>query len=119
MNTLPAALSARLLYLPTIPVEFTEGIKIYPARWWGFGAWFRRALNDQRAKNLNGVDASVAIQQITNVNVINRGLVVVPGTSRVATAAGVPLAVPSALRRSAAAHRERWAAEGGAAAASI
>jgi hypothetical protein len=42
---------------PNNPVEFLAGIKIYPARWWGFGAWYRRALNDQRAKNINAVDA--------------------------------------------------------------
>jgi hypothetical protein len=71
---------------PNNPVEFLVGIKLYPARWWGFGAWFRRHLNDQRAKNLNGIDASVAVQQITNV-----GGVVVPGTSFVATSAGIPL----------------------------
>jgi len=76
---------------PNNPVEFTAGIKIYPARWWGFGAWFRRALNDQRAKNLNGVDANVAIQNITNVNVPGRGVVVVPGSTTVATSAGIPL----------------------------
>jgi hypothetical protein len=27
---------------PNNPVEFLAGIKIYPARWWGFGAWYRR-----------------------------------------------------------------------------
>ena len=74
------------------PVEFLVGAKIYPARWWGFGAWFRRALNDQRAKNIaTDQDFSIPIQQNTNVNVPGRGLVVVPGTSRVATSAGFPL----------------------------
>jgi len=76
---------------PNNPVEFLAGIKIYPARWWGFGAWYRRALNDQRAKNLNGIDAATAVANVTNVNVPGRGLVVVPGTSVVATSAGVPL----------------------------
>ncbi|HEX3085659.1 MAG TPA: hypothetical protein VHP99_14100, partial [Pyrinomonadaceae bacterium] len=74
------------------PVEFIVGAKIYPARWWGFGAWYRRALNDQRAKNIaTSTDFAIPIQQITNVNVANRGLVVVPGTTSVSTAAGVPL----------------------------
>jgi hypothetical protein len=76
---------------PNNPVEFLAGIKIYPARWWGFGAWYRRALNDQRAKNLNAVDAATTISNITNVNVPGRGLVVVPGTSTVSTSAGLPL----------------------------
>jgi hypothetical protein len=76
---------------PNNPVEFLAGIKIYPARWWGFGAWYRRALNDQRAKNINAVDAATTITNITNVNVPGRGLVVVPGTSVVSTSAGIPL----------------------------
>jgi len=73
------------------PVEFLIGVKLYPARWWGFGAWYRRALNDQRQSNFNNVDASTSVQNITNVNVPGRGLVVVPGTSFVATSAGFPL----------------------------
>jgi len=73
------------------PVEFLVGIKLYPARWWGFGAWYRRALNDQRTGNFNPVDANTSIAQTTNVNVPGRGLVVVPGTTRAATSAGFPL----------------------------
>src|SRR6266550_2457058 len=73
------------------PIEFLVGIKLYPARWWGFGAWYRRALNEQRADNFKTVDATVPVQQITNVNVPGRGIVIVPGTSVVATAAGIPL----------------------------
>ena len=73
------------------PIEFTLGIKLYPARWWGFGAWYRRALNDQRAGNFNPRDATVPVQQTTNVNVPGRGIVVVPGTSVIATSAGFPL----------------------------
>ena len=73
------------------PVEFLVGIKLYPARWWGFGAWYRRALNDQRQGNFNNVDASTSVAQTTNVNVPGRGIVVVPGTSFVATSAGFPL----------------------------
>jgi hypothetical protein len=76
---------------PNNPVEFLVGIKLYPARWWGFGAWYRRALNDQRQGNFNPQDASVPVQQTTNVNVPRRGIVVVPGTSFVATSAGFPL----------------------------
>jgi len=73
------------------PVEFLVGIKLYPARWWGFGAWYRRAINDQRQGNFDPRDATTAIQQITNVTVPGRGIVVVPGTSSVATSAGFPL----------------------------
>jgi len=78
------------------PVEFLIGVKVYPRRWWGVGAWYRRALNDQRSKNFNEVNAIIPIANITNVNVIGRGLVVVPGTQRSATSAGFPLGfVPS------------------------
>jgi len=74
------------------PVEFLVGIKLYPARWWGFGAWYRRALNDQRQGNFNNTGGNTTtVQNITNVNVPGRGLVVVPGTSFVATSAGFPL----------------------------
>jgi hypothetical protein len=73
------------------PVEFLVGIKLYPARWWGFGAWYRRALNDQRQGNFNPKDASSSVAQITNVNVPGRGIVVVPGTSVIGTSAGFPL----------------------------
>lgn len=90
------------------PVEFLVGVKIYPKRWWGLAGWYRRALNDQRFKNFNTVDASTTIAQITNVCVLNPGaitpcvagvngtLITVPGTSRISTSAGQPLGfVPS------------------------
>src|SRR3989440_7382618 len=73
------------------PVEFTAGIKIYPRRWWGFGAWYRRALNDQRQKNIAPTDAATTVANITNVNVPGRALVVVPGTSVISTSARIPL----------------------------
>jgi hypothetical protein len=41
--------------------------------------------------HFNPVDASIPISQVTNVNVIGRGLVVVPGTSRPVTSSGFPL----------------------------
>jgi len=89
--------------MPNNPVEFLVGAKIYPARWWGFGAWYRRALNDQRIKNFNDVNFNLPITNITNVCVLNPGtqppcvpgvngiLRIVPGTTRVATSGGVPL----------------------------
>jgi hypothetical protein len=73
------------------PVEFLVGVKIYPKRWWGIGAWYRRQINDQRFKNFNLVDNNVPIQQITNVFVPGRGIIVVPGTSRISTNVGEPL----------------------------
>lgn len=73
------------------PVEVLAGAKIYPARWWGIGVWIRRHLNQQSAGNFNGVTFAENIQQITNVNVPGRGLVVVPGTTLPSTANGLPL----------------------------
>ena len=73
------------------PVEFLVGAKIYPTRWWGLGAWYRRQLNQQSLSSFKTVDATTTIQQITNVNVPGRGIVVVPGTSAVSTSGGVPL----------------------------
>jgi len=91
------------------PVEFLVGVKIYPKRWWGMGAWYRRALNDQRTKNFNDVTFATPVGNITNVCVLRRGfpaappapggvcvpgvngtIVVVPGTSFAATSAGQP-----------------------------
>lgn len=76
---------------PNNPIEFTVGIKLYPARWWGFGAWYRRVLNDQRLSNFNPQNATTSVANITGVNVIGRGIVVVPGTTVPATAGGFPL----------------------------
>ena len=45
------------------------GLKVYPRRWWGFGAWYRREINDQRLKMFVANDATTSIAQITNVNV--------------------------------------------------
>jgi hypothetical protein len=73
------------------PVEVLGGAKVYPARWWGFGAWIRYHLNQQSRGNFNDQDFNTTIQQITNVNVPGRGVVVVPGTTRPATLNGFPL----------------------------
>jgi hypothetical protein len=73
------------------PVELLAGVKIYPARWWGIGAAYRRHMNPQDADHFNPTTFNVPVQQITNVNVPGRGLVVVPGTSFAATnSAGLP-----------------------------
>jgi hypothetical protein len=76
---------------PNNPIEFLAGVKLYPSRWWGFGVWYRRALNDQRQGNFNPADATVGVGQITGVSVPGRGIIIVPGTSVIATSAGFPL----------------------------
>jgi hypothetical protein len=73
------------------PVEALGGVKIYPRRWFGFGLAYRRHLNQQDQDHFNPADFNIPIQQITNVNVIGRGLVVVPGTSRAVTSQGFPI----------------------------
>jgi K319-like protein len=73
------------------PVDVIGGIKIYPRRWFGFGLAYRRHLNQQDMDHFNPVDFTIPIQQVTNVNVIGRGVVVVPGTSRPVTSQGFPI----------------------------
>jgi K319-like protein len=73
------------------PVDAIGGIKIYPRRWFGIGLAYRRHLNQQDMDHFNPTDFNIPIQQVTNVNVIGRGLVVVPGTSRSVTSQGFPI----------------------------
>ena len=73
------------------PVDVIGGVKIYPRRWFGIGLAYRRHLNQQDMDHFNPVDFNIPIQQVTNVNVIGRGLVVVPGTSRPVTSQGFPI----------------------------
>jgi hypothetical protein len=73
------------------PVEALGGIKIYPRRWFGFGLAYRRHLNQQDMDHFDPVDFNIPIQQVTNVNVRGRGLVVVPGTTRAVTSQGFPI----------------------------
>jgi hypothetical protein len=78
------------------PVDVIGGIKIYPRRWFGIGLAYRRHLNQQDLDHFNPVDFNIPIQQITNVNVRGRGVVVVPGTTRPVTSSGFPIGfIPS------------------------
>src|SRR5258705_1080595 len=76
------------------PVDIVGGIKIYPRRWFGVGLAYRRQLNQQDQDHFNPADFNIPITQVTNVNVPGRGLVVVPGTSRPVTSAGLPTGFP-------------------------
>jgi hypothetical protein len=73
------------------PVDGLAGVKIYPRRWFGFGFAYRRHLNPQDQDHFDPADFNIPIQQITNVNVVRRGLVVVPGTARPVTSQGFPI----------------------------
>jgi len=72
------------------PVELIGGVKIFPKRWWGFGVAYRRHLNEQDENHINAQDFNVQINQLSGVNVPNRGIVIVPGTTRPATTNGFP-----------------------------
>ena len=78
------------------PVDVVAGVKLYPRRWFGIGLAYRRHLNQQDLDHFNPVDFNIPIQQVTNVNVRGRGLVVVPGTTRAVTSSGFPIGfIPS------------------------
>lgn len=75
------------------PVEVLGGAKIYPKRWFGFGFWYRRQLNEQDTKhlNLNGL-TTVNVNNLSGVFVPGRGIVIVPGFAVAGTdATGLPL----------------------------
>jgi hypothetical protein len=77
---------------PQNPVDVLAGIKIYPKRWFGFGAWYRMNINQQSEDHFNpGTDTNVQINQLSGVFVPQRGVIIVPGTTRPATANGLPL----------------------------
>ena len=73
------------------PVELVGGVKIYPRRWFGIGLAYRRHLNPQDQDHFEPADFNIPIQQVTNVNVVGRGVVVVPGTQRPVTSQGFPI----------------------------
>jgi hypothetical protein len=75
------------------PVDVIGGIKIYPRRWFGIGLAYRRHLNQQDMDHFDPVDASININQVTNVTVIGRpgGPVAVPDVSRPVTSQGFPI----------------------------
>lgn len=72
------------------PVDALAGVKIYPRRWFGFGLAYRMHINQQDRSSFEGADFNRRINQITNVNVPGRGLVVVPSTTRSATVGSFP-----------------------------
>jgi len=75
------------------PVEVIGGAKVYPKRWFGFGVWYRRHLNeqDQRHFNLSGL-TTINVNNLSGVFVPGRGIIIVPGFTVAGTDAnGVPL----------------------------
>jgi len=72
------------------PVDALAGVKIYPARWWGFGLAYRYHLNQQDRGLFEGRDFNTTINQTTNVVVPGRGVVVIPATTGAATTGGFP-----------------------------
>jgi len=76
--------------MPQNPVDVIGGIKIYPRRWFGFGAWYRRNLNQFDEGRFDPVSNTTNVSQLSGVFVPGRGVVVVPGTTVVATTNGFP-----------------------------
>ncbi|HMF57351.1 MAG TPA: hypothetical protein VK619_13490 [Pyrinomonadaceae bacterium] len=72
------------------PVDVVAGLKIYPRRWWGFGAAYRRHMNQQDMQHLNSRSFNTQINQTTNVFVPGRGIVVIPATTSSAALTGFP-----------------------------
>jgi hypothetical protein len=72
------------------PVDAIGGIRIYPARWWGIGAAYRRQMNQQDAGHFNQNNFNTGVQNLSGVFVPGRGIVIVPGTTFPATTGGVP-----------------------------
>jgi len=73
------------------PVDALGGIRIFPRRWWGIGAAYRRHMNQQDAAHFNQSDFNTQINNLSGVFVPGRGIIIVPGTTRAATANGQPL----------------------------
>ena len=72
------------------PVDAIGGVRIFPARWWGIGAAYRRHMNQQDAGHFNSADFNTSITQLTGVVSPGQGVVTVGGTTRPATSGGVP-----------------------------
>src|SRR5947209_666440 len=75
---------------PQNPIDFLGGVKIYPRRWFGFGAWYRMNLNQQSAGRFNSAATSaVTVNQLTGVVVRGTTVNVLP-TSAAGVVNGVP-----------------------------
>ncbi len=72
------------------PVEALAGVKLYPRRWMGFGLAYRYHINQQDKSQFSGNDSNTTVNQVTNVFVPGRGIVVIPSTSVPATAGSFP-----------------------------
>ena len=73
------------------PVEVLAGVKIYPRRWWGIGAAWRYHINQQDKSAFEGADFNTQVNNLSGVNVVGRGIVIVPGTTFPATTGSFPI----------------------------
>jgi hypothetical protein len=77
------------------PVDALGGVRIYPARWWGIGAAYRRHMNQQDAGHFNSANFNTQVANLSGVFVPGRGIIIVPGTTVPATNAnGLPINFP-------------------------
>jgi hypothetical protein len=84
------------------PVDAIGGVKIYPARWWGFGLAYRRHLNQQDANHFNATTVNTQVNNLSGVCVktvpggaacvpgVNGTIIIVPGTTIATTVNGAP-----------------------------
>lgn len=76
--------------MPQNPVDAIAGLKFYPRRWWGIGAWYRININQQSEGRFNPATANTSVQNLSGVFVAGRGIIIVPGTTVAATTNGFP-----------------------------
>ena len=72
------------------PVEALAGVKLYPRRWMGFGLAYRYHINQQDKSQFAGNDSNGQVNQVTNVFVPGRGIVVIPATTVPQTSGSFP-----------------------------
>ncbi|MDQ5846896.1 MAG: hypothetical protein M3539_16545, partial [Acidobacteriota bacterium] len=76
---------------PNNPVDAIGGFRVFPRRWWGFGAAYRRHMNPQDIDHFEPGDFNVSVAQITNVDPVGpQPFQIVPATTVPATANGLP-----------------------------
>jgi len=73
------------------PVDAVGGVRIFPARWWGFGVAYRRHMNQQDARHIKAGNFNTQVTNLSGVFVPGRGIIIVPGTTVPATANGLPI----------------------------
>jgi hypothetical protein len=72
------------------PIDALGGVKIYPRRWFGFGAAYRYHLNQQDLSQFEGRDFNTPVVQLTGIVSPGQGVITVAPTTVPATAGAFP-----------------------------